>query len=147
MRILLATDGSATSRKAAAALAKLHLQGGDTVHIVSVADSGLGIGSDLYGGYLPNLPDTEKTAAAACSQIVEEAIRMVQAVGEVNVTGEVLHGAAEARIVEAASSISADLVIVGSQGSNTFERLVLGSVSDRVVHHAHCSVLVVRANG
>jgi nucleotide-binding universal stress UspA family protein len=37
----------------------------------------------------------------------------------------------------------ADLVIVGSRGLGGFKRLMLGSVSDQVVHHAVCPVLVV----
>ena len=37
-----------------------------------------------------------------------------------------------------------DLVIVGARGVGGVERLLLGSVSDSVVHHAHCAVLVVK---
>jgi nucleotide-binding universal stress UspA family protein len=39
----------------------------------------------------------------------------------------------------------ADLVVVGNRGSGGFARMLLGSVSDEVVHHSPCSVLVVRA--
>ncbi len=45
-------------------------------------------------------------------------------------------------IVEAAKD--ADLVVVGSRGLNPVERLLLGSVSSKVVHRAPCDVLVVR---
>jgi nucleotide-binding universal stress UspA family protein len=45
-------------------------------------------------------------------------------------------------IVEAAKD--ADLVVVGSRGLNPIERLMLGSVSSKVVHRAPCDVLVVR---
>jgi nucleotide-binding universal stress UspA family protein len=38
----------------------------------------------------------------------------------------------------------ADLVVVGSRGLNPFQRLLLGSVSSKVVHRAECDVLVVR---
>ncbi len=37
-----------------------------------------------------------------------------------------------------------DLVVVGSHGGSAISRFFLGSVSDRVVHHAGCSVMVVR---
>jgi len=47
-------------------------------------------------------------------------------------------------IVEAAAEVDADLIIVGSRGMNAVQRWLLGSVSSKVVHHAPCSVLVVR---
>jgi nucleotide-binding universal stress UspA family protein len=37
-----------------------------------------------------------------------------------------------------------DLIAMGSKGAGGLERLLLGSVSEGVVHHAHCAVLVVR---
>ena len=37
-----------------------------------------------------------------------------------------------------------DLLVMGARGLSTAQRLLLGSVSDAVIHHAHCSVLVVR---
>lgn len=48
-------------------------------------------------------------------------------------------------IVTAAASESADIVIVGSHGRSRIGRMVAGSVSDHVVRHAPCPVLVVRA--
>lgn len=48
-------------------------------------------------------------------------------------------------IVDAAAAEHADLVVIGTRGRNRIERAVLGSVSDHVVRHAHCPVLIVRA--
>ena len=42
------------------------------------------------------------------------------------------------------SAKDADLIVVGSRGLNPFQRLLLGSVSTKVVHRADCDVLVVR---
>ena len=52
------------------------------------------------------------------------------------------HGDPGAAIVEAASE--SDLIIVGSRGLNPIQRMLLGSVSSKVVHRAPCDVLVVR---
>jgi nucleotide-binding universal stress UspA family protein len=47
-------------------------------------------------------------------------------------------------IIAAAEAEGVDLIVVGSHGRSTVGRFVLGSVSDHVVHHAQCPVLVVR---
>ena len=48
-------------------------------------------------------------------------------------------------IVRCAEEIGADLVVVGASGKGLFKRLFSGSVSDHVVHHAQCPVLVIRS--
>ena len=47
--------------------------------------------------------------------------------------------------VETAEEMGADMIVLGSHGYKRWERLLLGSVSNSVVHHAHCSVMVVRS--
>lgn len=47
-------------------------------------------------------------------------------------------------LCQVASTLGVDLIVVGARGHNAGVRLILGSTSDRVVHHAPCPVLVVR---
>jgi nucleotide-binding universal stress UspA family protein len=53
-------------------------------------------------------------------------------------------GAAAAEIVDLAEDIGAGLIVMGSRGLGGIRRALMGSVSDSVVRHAHCPVLVVR---
>jgi nucleotide-binding universal stress UspA family protein len=47
-------------------------------------------------------------------------------------------------LVQLANEERADLVIMGTRGLGRIRRTILGSVSDYVVHHAHCPVLICR---
>lgn len=63
---------------------------------------------------------------------------------KVPTTARVELGKAADTLCDLAGHLGADLVIVGSRGLGAGRRLILGSVSDRVVHHAPCPVLVLR---
>lgn len=147
MKIILATDGTKYSNAAAEMLNKFSLGNGDEVKIVSVVDMAVPLAVDVYGGYLPDTTELEKIAKENATKVLAETADRVNAsvsVKGVTVTTEVLFGSPESRVVETAEEMNADLIILGSHGYNSWERLLLGSVSNSVVHHAPCSVLVVR---
>ncbi|ESA37449.1 universal stress protein [Leptolyngbya sp. Heron Island J] len=60
-------------------------------------------------------------------------------------SGSLLYGAPGAKLCEFAETWNADLIIVGSRGFSGISELWMGSVSNYVMHHAPCSVLIVHA--
>jgi len=56
----------------------------------------------------------------------------------------IVNGHAKQEILEEAERWNADLIVVGSHGYKGLKRFVLGSVSQAIIAHAHCSVMVVR---
>lgn len=148
MKILLATDGTKQSESAIEMLKKLAVGDGDKIKIVSVIDMAVPMAIDIYGGYLPDTTELEKSARENAAKILEQTTATVQSFfdgKDVEISSEVLFGSPDSRIVEAAEAMQPDLIVVGSHGYSRWERLLLGSVSDSVIHHAPCSVLVVRS--
>ena len=74
---------------------------------------------------------------------VEGVVQRARAAGA-NAIGLIWDGEAGESIVEAAAAEHADLIVVGTRERGTVGRLLLGSVSDHVVRHARCPVMVVR---
>jgi nucleotide-binding universal stress UspA family protein len=147
MKILIATDGTKHGTAAVEMLKNLDLKEGDEIKIISVVDMAVPLAIDIYGGYLPDTTELEKAARENAGKVLEqtsEKVKTLFADRKVTVTTDTLFGSPESRIVETAEEMHSDLIIVGSHGYNRWERLLLGSVSDSVVHHAPCSVLVVR---
>jgi nucleotide-binding universal stress UspA family protein len=75
---------------------------------------------------------------------VEEQAERLRAEGVKVVESHLLLGWPDATIVWLAEEISAGLVVLGSRGLGGMSRALIGSVSDSVVRHAHCPVMVVR---
>ena len=78
----------------------------------------------------------------------EMAVKVASQLGEpqpASVTVRASNGFPSKELIDA--SRDADLLVVGSRGAGGFARLMVGSTSDQVVHHAHCPVVVVRSEG
>jgi nucleotide-binding universal stress UspA family protein len=147
MKVILATDGTKQSEAAIEITKNLNLVEGDLITVISVVDMALPLSIDVYTGHLPSTEEIENTVKENAGKILDitgKKLEEIFAGKKVRIVTELLNGSPESRIVEKAEEIQADLIIVGSHGYNRWERLLLGSVSDSVIHHAPCSVLVVR---
>jgi nucleotide-binding universal stress UspA family protein len=91
--------------------------------------------------FLPADEPTVEQARQAAEEAVAKAAAQLGESQPVPVTVRAVSGLPAQELIEA--SHDADLLVVGSRGGGGFARLMLGSVSDQVMHHAHCPVVVV----
>jgi nucleotide-binding universal stress UspA family protein len=138
-RILLATDGSEDASLAAKAAVGLSKKGQAELHVVH---AWLPMPHYAYPSLAPERyhPPYEEGAR----KILTEQVRGIEEAGGTLVEAHLVLGRPAETIVDLAEDLGAGLIVVGSRGLGLVRRLLLGSVSEGVVHHAHCPVLVVR---
>ena len=131
--IVVGVDGSDESVKATAWAAEQARVTGGTLELLIVWARPMSYGLPLVvGGYNP-----EHEAQA----VVEKTASGIDLPAD-RLRTHVVNAAPALALVE--RSKSADLLVVGSRGHGGFAELLLGSVSDHCVHHASCTVVVVR---
>jgi nucleotide-binding universal stress UspA family protein len=149
MKVLLVTDGSKFSKTAIDACQKIITDPEKTsFKIVSAVEFPTMLACDPFIGASADYYDKlEQAGRSQAKEFVEQAaaqLRSLFPAASLNLTTEVIDGSPQRVIVEQAENWSADLIIIGSHGRGFWSRTMIGSVSDSVVHHAPCSVLVVR---
>lgn len=87
----------------------------------------------------------ERQRLESIVQEIAETIANSEEGGKLEIETEVTDGTPKDVIVERAEAFDADLILIGSHGFGTVKRFVLGSVSQAVASHAHCSVEIVRS--
>jgi nucleotide-binding universal stress UspA family protein len=148
MKILIATDGSEFSKAAVEACCRMTITKEDTaVKVISVFEMPVMAAAAPYAmpiQYDANFEKGLRELAQLSVAKAEEQIRQCFPDLNINLTTETLCGVPEQAIVEKAEEWGADLIVVGSHAYGFWERMFLGSVSNAIVHHAPCSVMVVR---
>jgi nucleotide-binding universal stress UspA family protein len=151
-RILLATDGSREAELAATTAAALAEKTGSELHLVHV----FGIApwypiypevTDLDGieREEPMLEeDLERTSEQRAREILDTEVERTRSAGGTVAQAHLREGGVAPQIVALAEDIRAGLIVLGSRGLGPLKRALMGSVSDSVVRHAHCPVMVVR---
>ncbi len=145
-KILVPVDGSATAQLAfdkAQALAKafgsrlILLTVVEPFPTLTMSEMDLGIAQQQYA----------QIASRQAQQALQDAQAKLQAEGLQSDVMQLEGVAAWRGIVEAANNLEVDLIVMGSHGRTGLQKLVLGSVAQKVVSHAERSVMVVHAEG
>jgi nucleotide-binding universal stress UspA family protein len=141
-RILLATDGSEEAELAALMAVDLADATHSELHVVHVG---------VVPSFLKSYPGTLGYERRLYEQIEEESKERlrkqslrVKAAGGTVAGSHLRMGQVDLEILALAEELGAGLIVMGCRGLGGVRRALMGSVSDSVVRHAHCPVLVVR---
>jgi nucleotide-binding universal stress UspA family protein len=136
--VLVAHDGSAQGRAAVRTAVRYAAALGKPVTAVRAwTISTAPRPSTAAPGYMPPFEDFE---AATLAALDVDLAPIRDEHPDVRITAAVVHGSPAEKLIDA--SAHADLIVVGSRGHGGFAGLLLGSVSEQVVRHAKCPVLV-----
>jgi nucleotide-binding universal stress UspA family protein len=142
-RVLLALDGSRGAGEAEQIAAEISAATGSVLDIVRVLEAELYRPypwPEYWEGWEADLERSKRQVDA----FLDERARSLRAEGVEISEAHLAHGDPDNEIVRFAEDAHADLIVLGSRGLGRLRRALLGSVSDSVVRHAHCPVLVVR---
>jgi nucleotide-binding universal stress UspA family protein len=145
-KILQATDGSKEAKLAFASAAELSEKTHSELHVVYVGHM------PLISYESPGATTLDPDLLGRMQESAEQEARtkldeQVQRVGRTGGQVAQMHarvGRPDAQIVGLADELDAGLIVLGSRGLGPLRRALMGSVSDSVVRHAHCPVLIVR---
>jgi nucleotide-binding universal stress UspA family protein len=139
-QILIATDGSETSKEAADFGIEMLGCSGAKVYAVYVIDTTPYRSIPLDQIWSKEVLSEFETEGHEATSYIE---KIAKAAG-MEAESRVLKGNPAEKIVGFAEDNNIDMIIVGSLGKSGYERVVLGSVSEKIVRHAKMPVLVVR---
>jgi nucleotide-binding universal stress UspA family protein len=142
-RILVGTDGSETANRAVREATELAKKTGASVDVVSAFEPVSG--SRLREERLEAPADIEHMVNPQedVAAILKDAAQEVEQAG-VDVKTFARQGEPADAILDVAEEEGVDLIVVGNKGMTGAKRFLLGSVPNKVSHHAPCSVLIVR---
>jgi len=138
-KILLATDGSKEAKLASTTAADLAKGTGSELHVLYVGEA-INPYAEEVGLAGAEAGDFERQAR----DLLDAEAERVRAAGGAVEQAHQSRGKVDHEILTLAEEIGAGLIVLGSRGHGGIRRALMGSVSDAVVRHAHCPVLVVR---
>ncbi len=143
-KILLATDASEEAALAARTATDIADKTDSELHVVLV-----GLSAAYVGMGPPEIADIpaprQRELNEEAQRLLDAQVEQIKADGGTVAQAHLRIGRPDEQIVDSAEEIGAGLIVMGSRGLGGIRRALMGSVSDAVVRHAHCPVLVVRA--
>ena len=133
--LLLATDGSKHSEKAAARAAAIAKSNGAELNIVSATD----FVCELYA----QAPEVGEALIKKARKTLDASKKRADLEG-LNTECFVREGEAYKAIIDLAKEKKTEMIVIGSHGKTGLKRLLMGSVVEKVIGHSHCPVLVVK---
>ncbi|NOT60204.1 MAG: universal stress protein [Acidobacteria bacterium] len=146
MKVLVAVDGSESSKAAVASVAARPWPAGTEIKILAVAELHIMPTPEfgmLPASYYEQAAEAAHELAAAAIKSAADIIQQRTTAG-LTVSTDTKTGFAKSVILDEAERWGADLVVVGSHGYKGVQRFLLGSVSAAIAAHAPCSVEIVR---
>ncbi len=142
-KILLATDGSEEAAIAAHTATDVAGKTDSELHVVLV-----GLSAAYVGMGPPEIadipPPRQEELDEEARRLLDAQVKQIEADGSTVAQAHLRVGRPDEQIVALAEEIGAGLIVMGNRGLGGLRRLLMGSVSDSVVRHAHCPVLIVR---
>jgi nucleotide-binding universal stress UspA family protein len=142
-KILLASDGSTEAQLAARTAAELANSTNSELHIICVPDSTYHSG-DLGFSYATYEEAIEAVKGETQKVLDEQAQKVEEVGGSVKEAHPRIDERPERAIIHLAEELGVGLIVMGSRGLGSVRRALMGSISDSVVRHAHCPVMIVR---
>ena len=143
MKILIAIDGSDYSQAALQSVIARPWPPDTEVKVLHVVEPpSLLMGREM-GGYDPEFEMVWKALREQAKDLVSKAAEKLRG-AKFNVSTELVEGDPKSQIIDIANEWRADMIVLGSHGRMGLNRFLMGSVSQNVVRHAHCSVEIVR---
>jgi nucleotide-binding universal stress UspA family protein len=142
--VVIAIDGSDIARQALDFyIQHLHQEGNRLILIHAAELPALPTSQAIYmsGELWEQMCEKEKEKVKQLEESYAQIMKSAHVSGTIKA---VFSGRPGEIIVETANEEKAIMIIMGTRGMGTLRRTILGSVSDYVVHHAHCPVVVCR---
>lgn len=149
MKILLAIDGSSHSDVAVEEVAKRPWPPQSEIKVLTVAEVPIVVGMETWAVPPDYYEQLDNAVRETAKEVIDRALVRLKSIPDktMKISSQIILGPPRQMIVGEAEGWAADLIVMGSRGLGAWNRLLLGSVSSAVVHHAKCSVEIVRKHG